>query len=329
LEKILDIRHLTVDLPSSMERCYAVEDISFSLHAGEILCIVGESGSGKSVTASAIMGLLPSIIKVSGGEIDFKGADLLRMAKNQRRQLLGKSIAMIFQDPLSSLNPLMSIRQQIDEVLICHKLGTKFSTKAQRDARIVELLGEVGLPEPEIIQHQYPFRLSGGQRQRVMIAMALALNPDILIADEPTTALDVTTQAQILDLIRKIQQRKGMGVMFITHDFGIVARVCHRLAVMYAGQIIETGAVRDIFNRPSHPYTQALLDSVPKLHGSQSRLPSIDGQPPALWNKPQGCRFAPRCRYAKAHCLENAPPKTTIEEQSGIEHTANCWRLAA
>jgi len=265
---LLTIRHLTVDLPEGMERRHAVADISLTLNRGEILCIVGESGSGKSVTASAIMGLLPSIIKISGGEIDFKGKNLLHMAKNQRRHLAGKSIAMIFQDPLSSLNPLMSIKQQIGEVLRCHKFGTR----AQCERRILEILSEVGLPEPEIIQYQYPFHLSGGQRQRVMIAMALALDPDILIADEPTTALDVTTQAQILDLIRKIQKRKGMGVMFITHDFGVVCEIANRVIVMEKGRLIEQGAVDAVLFNPQQEYTKSLIAAVPHMREEKRPL---------------------------------------------------------
>jgi len=263
---LLTVQHLSVDLPENMERRHAVEDLSFNLDEGEILCIVGESGSGKSITASTIMGLLPSIIKVSAGEITFKGTDLLRMTINQRRQLLGQSISMIFQDPLSSLNPLMTIGKQIRETLVCHQFGTR----QQCDAKILDLLAEVGLPEPEIIQHQYPFRLSGGQRQRVMIAIALALDPDILIADEPTTALDVTTQAQILDLIRKIQKRKEMGVMFITHDFGVVSEIADRVLVMEKGRLIEQGCVDEVLLNPQKDYTKSLIAAVPHMRERKS-----------------------------------------------------------
>ena len=258
---ILSVRNLSIGLPKGMDRQFAVRDISFELRAGEILCIIGESGSGKSVTANTIMGLLPSTMQISGGEIDFKGSDLLKMPERQRRLLRGKSVSIIFQDPLSSLNPLMTIRDQIEEVLVAHDYGDA----AKRKAKIVELLTEVGLPDPEVFQHQYPFRLSGGQRQRVMIAMALALDPDVLIADEPTTALDVTTQAQILDLIRKIQKRKGMSVMFITHDFGVVSEIADSVIVMEKGNLVEQGSAADVLVNPKHPYTQRLIAAVPHM----------------------------------------------------------------
>ncbi|MBJ6133079.1 ABC transporter ATP-binding protein [Ochrobactrum sp. Q0168] len=258
---ILSVRNLSIGLPKGMDRQFAVRDISFELRAGEILCIIGESGSGKSVTANTIMGLLPSTMQISGGEIDFRGSDLLKMPERQRRLLRGKSVSIIFQDPLSSLNPLMTIRDQIEEVLVAHDYGDA----AKRKAKIVELLTEVGLPDPEVIQHQYPLRLSGGQRQRVMIAMALALDPDVLIADEPTTALDVTTQAQILDLIRKIQKRKGMSVMFITHDFGVVSEIADSVIVMEKGNLVEQGSAADVLVNPKHPYTQRLIAAVPHM----------------------------------------------------------------
>ncbi|MGN6451358.1 MAG: ATP-binding cassette domain-containing protein, partial [Brucella intermedia] len=258
---ILLVRNLSIGLPKGMDRQFAVRDISFELRAGEILCIIGESGSGKSVTANTIMGLLPSTMQISGGEIDFRGSDLLKMPERQRRLLRGRSVSIIFQDPLSSLNPLMTICDQIEEVLVAHDYGDA----AKRKAKIVELLTEVGLPDPEVIQHQYPFRLSGGQRQRVMIAMALALDPDVLIADEPTTALDVTTQAQILDLIRKIQKRKGMSVMFITHDFGVVSEIADSVIVMEKGNLVEQGSAADVLVNPKHPYTQRLIAAVPHM----------------------------------------------------------------
>lgn len=258
---ILSVRNLSIGLPRGMDRQFAVRNVSFELRAGEILCIIGESGSGKSVTANTIMGLLPSTMQITGGEIDFKGSDLLKMPERQRRLLRGKSVSIIFQDPLSSLNPLMTIRDQIEEVLVAHDYGDA----EKRKAKIVELLTEVGLPEPEVIQHQYPFRLSGGQRQRVMIAMALALDPDVLIADEPTTALDVTTQAQILDLIRKIQKRKGMSVMFITHDFGVVSEIADSVIVMEKGNLVEQGSATDVLVNPQHPYTQRLIAAVPHM----------------------------------------------------------------
>ncbi len=260
---VLSVRHLTVSLPPKMERAHAVQDISFDLNAGEILCIIGESGSGKSVTANAIMGLLAPSIKVTGGQILFKGMDIVSTPEEKIRPLRGQAVSIIFQDPLSALNPLMTVGDQIAEVMAAHGVGTPES----RTARVLELLEEVGLPDPALMRLQYPFRLSGGQRQRVMIAMALALDPDVLIADEPTTALDVTTQAQILELIRKIQKRKNMSVMFITHDFGVVAEIADRVVVMEKGILVEQGKAEDVLTRPSHPYTQRLVAAVPRMRG--------------------------------------------------------------
>ncbi|HBF32833.1 ABC transporter ATP-binding protein, partial [Rhizobium sp.] len=258
---VLAVHNLTVSLPKGMERRFAVQDISFSIQAGEILCIIGESGSGKSVTASAIMGLLSPVIKVSHGSIHLNGTDILQAKPDMVRGLRGRAVSIIFQDPLSALNPLMTIGDQIIEVMQAHNVGTPET----RSAKLLELLDEVGLPDPQTLQHQHPFQLSGGQRQRVMIAMALALDPDVLIADEPTTALDVTTQAQILELIRKIQRRKGMSVMFITHDFGVVAEIADRVIVMEKGKIVEQGVAADVLERPTHPYTQRLMAAVPRM----------------------------------------------------------------
>ncbi|MCM2474644.1 ABC transporter ATP-binding protein [Rhizobium sp. CG5] len=258
---VLSVKELTVSLPKNMERVHAVSDISFDLRSGEILCIIGESGSGKSVTANAIMGLLSSAITVTHGSILFKGMDLIRTEEKTLRTLRGRAVSIIFQDPLSALNPLMTIGDQIAEVMEAHDVGTSES----RAAKILDLLNEVGLPDPALLQHQYPFRLSGGQRQRVMIAMALALDPDVLIADEPTTALDVTTQAQILDLIRKIQRRKNMSVMFITHDFGVVAEIADRVIVMEKGHLVEQGPAEVVLKTPQHPYTKRLIAAVPRM----------------------------------------------------------------
>ncbi|WP_460273727.1 ABC transporter ATP-binding protein [Celeribacter sp. ULVN23_4] len=258
---VLSVRDLSVALPGKHDRPYAVQNISFDLMPGEILCIIGESGSGKSVTANTVMGLLPEVMTIEKGSIDFKGRSLLDLSEGELRKLRGRAVSIIFQDPLSALNPLMTIGDQIREVLDTHNMGTPES----RTDKVVEMLTEVGLPDPLLIQHQYPFRLSGGQRQRVMIAMALALDPDILIADEPTTALDVTTQAQILDLISRIQQRKGMSVMFITHDFGVVAEIADRVIVMEKGHLVEQGPARQVLDAPSHPYTQKLIAAVPRM----------------------------------------------------------------
>ncbi|MFL9924523.1 ABC transporter ATP-binding protein [Herbaspirillum lusitanum] len=258
-KRLLSVRNLTVALPRSGDRAFAVQDISFDIHAGEIVCIVGESGSGKSISANAIMGLLPHYLKPQAGQILFQGQDLLTLNEEALLGLRGKNIGMIFQEPMSALNPLMSVGDQIIEVMAVHGA---YPGKA-RAARVLEMLDFVGLPDPASLRNAYPFRLSGGQRQRVMIAMALALEPSLLIADEPTTALDVTTQAQILALIKRIQKSMGMGVMFITHDFGVVADIADRVAVMQKGRLVEQGVADEVLNRPTHPYTQRLIAAVP------------------------------------------------------------------
>ena len=274
----LSVRDLTVALPKGMERTHAVENISFDLKRGQILCIIGESGSGKSVTANAVMGLLPKTIRISSGTIQLDGENIIGMSPDTLRGLRGRVVSMIFQDPLSALNPLMTVGAQIDEVMAAHGVGTP---KSRRD-RAFALLTEVGLPDPELMYHQYPFRLSGGQRQRVMIAMALSLEPAILIADEPTTALDVTTQAQILELIRDIQRRKGMSVMFITHDFGVVAEIADSVIVMEKGHIVEQGSAQQVLNSPSHPYTRRLIAAVPRLTGKDREPLDIADKAPIL-----------------------------------------------
>ncbi|MGO1117373.1 ABC transporter ATP-binding protein [Rhodovibrionaceae bacterium A322] len=262
-DTLLSIEGLTISLPEGSERPHAVENISFDLNPNEILCVVGESGSGKSMSANAIMGLLPlPYVRPTAGKIHFKGADLLTRTESQLMDLRGKEIGMIFQEPMTALNPLMRVGDQIAEVFDAHGLHNK----AERKQRIVDLLRDVGLPDPEIIGDSYPFRLSGGQRQRVMIAMALALEPAVLIADEPTTALDVTTQAQILGLIKKIQEKRHMGVMFITHDFGVVAEIADRVVVMQKGEIVEMGPAQEVLNKPQHPYTRSLISAVPRFH---------------------------------------------------------------
>jgi peptide/nickel transport system ATP-binding protein len=266
---LLSVEGLSVALPSSGDRTHAVKDVSFSLDAGEILCIVGESGSGKSVSASAIMGLLPPALKVDAGRIMLDGVDLAHQTPQGMRAIRGARIGMIFQEPMTALNPLMRVGDQIAEVLTVHGRSDP--------ARVLSLLGLVNLPDPARIARSYPFRLSGGQRQRVMIAMALALEPAILIADEPTTALDVTTQMQILELIKEIQTRRGTGVLFITHDFGVVAEIAHRVVVMQQGQIVEQGPAEQVLNRPQHPYTQALIAAVPHrmVEPSASTEPAV------------------------------------------------------
>lgn len=263
-DAVLSVRGLSVRLPKDMERTFAVENISFDLIKGEILCIIGESGSGKSVTANTIMGLLPPKMAATGGSIVMGGRDLLKLTERELLSLRGRTVSMIFQDPLSALNPLMRVGDQIAEVMEVHGVGTS----STRRTKVLELLDEVGLPDPKVLQNQYPFRLSGGQRQRVMIAIALALDPDILIADEPTTALDVTTQAQILDLIRRIQRRKNMSVMFITHDFGVVAEIADQVVVMEKGILVEQGTANEVLERPAHPYTRKLIAAVPRMSQS-------------------------------------------------------------
>ncbi|MFD1509302.1 ABC transporter ATP-binding protein [Lacimonas salitolerans] len=258
-EPVLSIRDLAVSLPPGADREYAVQNITFDLHAGEILCVVGESGSGKSMTANALMGLLPDQVEVARGSAHFEGRDLMQLPANERRKLRGDRIGMIFQEPMTALNPLMRIGDQITEVFEAHNRHTP----SERRTKAMALINEVGLPDPEKIIRAYPFQLSGGQRQRAMIAMALALDPAILIADEPTTALDVTTQAQILDLIKSIQARHGMSVMFITHDFGVVAEIAHRVIVMRYGEIVEQDAAQTVLKDPQHPYTKALLAAIP------------------------------------------------------------------
>ncbi|MFF7709637.1 dipeptide ABC transporter ATP-binding protein [Pseudomonas sp. NPDC007930] len=267
---LLSVRNLSVRLPGKADRAYAVQNVSFDLQRGEILCIVGESGSGKSISANAIMGLLPDYLKPEQGSILFAGQDLLQASESSLLALRGRRIGMIFQEPMSALNPTMKVGAQIAEVMDTHKLYPG----EQRQQRVLELLERVGLPDPPSLQHAYPFRLSGGQRQRVMIAMALALEPDILIADEPTTALDVTTQAQILALIKSLQARMGMGVMFITHDFGVVADIADRIAVMEKGLLVEQGSAEQVLDAPRHPYTQRLIAAVPQGRAEAAALAS-------------------------------------------------------
>ncbi|MDQ1079234.1 ABC transporter ATP-binding protein [Pseudoroseomonas cervicalis] len=271
MTRLLTVDSLTVALPPGADRPHAVEDLSLHLDAGEILCVVGESGSGKSITANTVMGLLPKGLPVKQGRISFEGEDILGLSAEALRSRRGRRMAMVFQEPMTALNPLMKVGDQIAEALQVHGKGS------EAKARVPELLAAVNLPDPAAIARMHPFRLSGGQRQRVMIAMALALEPALLIADEPTTALDVTTQMQILRLIREIQSRKGMGVMFITHDFGVVAEIADRVAVMQRGRIVEQGPAAEILNRPQHPYTRALIAAVP--HGAPPERAAIRPAP--------------------------------------------------
>jgi peptide/nickel transport system ATP-binding protein len=309
----LSVRGLTVSLPKDMERAYAVQDISFDLKRGQILCVIGESGSGKSVTANTVMGLLPKMINVTAGSIQLEGREIVGMGPEALRSLRGRVVSMIFQDPLSALNPLMTVGAQIDEAMQAHGVGTPTS----RRERAIELLTEVGLPDPELMYHQYPFRLSGGQRQRVMIAMALSLEPTILIADEPTTALDVTTQAQILELIRDIQRRKGMSVMFITHDFGVVAEIADSVVVMEKGHMVEQGSADRVLNTPQHPYTKRLIAAVPHLTGQDRTEPSTVKADPVLKVKDLVKTYHSGTRLFGTHRLVQAVRSVSFELAHG------------
>lgn len=314
-KSVLEVKNLSVNFRVYGGQVYAVRDVSFHVRAGECLCIVGESGSGKSVTVQSLMGL--SSGRITSGQALLNGQDLIPMTQNERRKLLGKDIAMIFQDPLASLNPTMTIGNQIEESL---KLHTNM-TAAQRQARVTELLELVRIPEPKRRIDQYPHELSGGMRQRVMIAMALSCNPKVLIADEPTTALDVTIQAQILALIQELARKFNMATILITHDLGVVAQMADRVAVMYAGKIVEEGTVDDVFYASKHPYTVGLKRAMPKDSGSVSEpLQPIPGTPPDLFAPPPGCAFAARCPAAMSICHRTQPPEQTL---NGVR--ASCW----
>lgn len=284
----------------------AVDGISFTLREREILGIVGESGSGKSVTSLSIMGLIPSPPgKITNGEIHFGGKDLTKLKEKEMRKIRGNDIAMIFQEPMTSLNPLFTIGQQLNEAILLHNKGW---SKKQATARAIEMMKLVGLPRAEQLIKEYPHQLSGGMRQRVMIAMALVCDPKILIADEPTTALDVTIQAQILALMRDLNERLNTAVILITHDLGVVAETCERVIVMYGGQVVEEGPVKEIFESPQHPYTKGLIQSVPDMRYKKERLYSIPGNVPKPGSIKQGCRFAARCEYAFERCTKENPP---------------------
>ena len=297
---LLDIENLTVAFDTADGPFKAVDGVSLSCERGEVLSIVGESGSGKSVSMLALMGLLPWTATVTADRMTYEGQDLLRMSGRQRRRIIGKEIAMIFQEPMTSLNPCFTVGYQIGETLRVH-LGLD---RAARRKRTIELLDLVGIPAPEDRLRSFPHQLSGGMSQRVMIAMALACDPKLLIADEPTTALDVTIQAQILDLLTNLHSQKEMALILITHDMGVVAETAERVQVQYAGQKVEEQPVRDLFATPRHPYTQALLSALPERAEVRTRLPSIPGVVPGQGGRPPGCQFSPRCRYATARCSE-------------------------
>ncbi|HET7715033.1 MAG TPA: ABC transporter ATP-binding protein [Bauldia sp.] len=317
---LLEIERLEVEFDTRRGVVRALRGVDLTMRRGETLAVVGESGSGKSVTAQAVMGLIDVPGRISGGDIRWKGHSLLtRSGARMARDLRGKEIAMVFQDPMTSLNPLMRVGRQISEVL-CRHLNM---TRADADLRTLELLEAVGIPAPPRRANQYPHELSGGMRQRVMIAMAIACEPELLIADEPTTALDVTIQAQVLELLAGLQQSLGLSVLLITHDLGVVAGLCDRVAVMYAGRIVETGLAEDVFERPAHPYTQGLIRSTPRLDDHMERLIAIEGAPPNMLAAPSGCAFRERCPISDARCEQQ--PKL---EPSRAEGTVACWRAS-
>jgi peptide/nickel transport system ATP-binding protein len=317
---LLDVRDLRVSFRTKSGLLPILEGVSFTVGTREILSVVGESGSGKSMTALAVMRLINDPNAVIEGEIFFKGEDLLALPEPRMRALRGGAVAMIFQDPMTALTPVYTVGAQIVEQIRVHQ---KLSRPAAK-SRAVELLGAMGIASPRMVAERFPHQLSGGMRQRVMIAMALSCDPALLIADEPTTALDVTVQAQILDLILKLRADFGSSVLLITHDMGVVARVADRVAVMYAGNLAEAGATRAIFGHPRHPYTQGLLASIPRLDGPKlARLPAIPGAPPAPHDRPAGCAFQPRCGYRIARCAER-PPLAQAGDQ-----LAACWRSDA
>jgi oligopeptide/dipeptide ABC transporter ATP-binding protein len=316
---LLEVRGLKTYLTTSLGVIKAVDGVSFDVKEGETVAIVGESGCGKSMTALSIMRLIPRPqASIVGGEIRFQGNDLLKLDNEEVRRIRGAEIAMIFQEPMTSLNPVLTIERQITETLEAH--GS--ISKAAARGRALELLHLVGISDPAQRLSEYPHQFSGGMRQRVMIAIALSCRPKLILADEPTTALDVTIQAQLLELMRGLSRQFGVALVIITHNLGVVARYADRVNVMYAGKIIESGSAAEIYGVPRHPYTIGLLHSVPRLdQPRKSKLEPIDGQPPDLWNLPPGCSFAPRCKFVIDKCAEEAPPLRQIENG----HASACW----
>ena len=307
---LLDIKNLSVEFTTRAGTFRAVDGIDLTVDEGEVVGIVGESGSGKSVTSLAVMGLLGSNGRVVADRMMFAGRDLLTMPAAQRRKMTGKDVAMVFQEPMSSLNPCFTVGFQIMETLRVHE---GLSGKALRN-RAIALLEQVGIPAPETRLSAFPHQLSGGMSQRVMIAIAIACNPRLLVADEPTTALDVTIQKQILDLLVELQRERGMALILITHDMGVVAETAQRVVVMYAGQVAETRPVHSLFERPRHPYTGALLDALPERALGKRRLPTIPGMVPGIADRPAGCLFSPRCRFADARCRAERPALFDVDD---------------
>jgi peptide/nickel transport system ATP-binding protein len=316
---LLEVRELKTYFRTDDGIVKAVDGVTFSVEKGQTLGIVGESGCGKSVTCLSIMGLNPKATTISSGEVLFNGDDILHAPSAKLRDIRGNKIAMIFQDPMTSLNPVYTIGKQLEEAILLHRDVTKKEARS----RSLELLKAVGIPRAERRIDDYPHQFSGGMRQRVMIAMALVNDPDLLIADEPTTALDVTTQAQILDLMMRLQQDFGSAIMMITHDLGVVAETADDVIVMYAAKIVEQGSAETIFKRPHHPYTWGLLGSLPRLDADVERLVQIKGQPPSLLNPPRGCRFHPRCPYVFARCKQEDPELLPVSND-GV-HLQRCF----
>ncbi len=319
-EYLVDIQNERLSFFTPAGEVKSLNDVSFKVAEGEVLGIVGESGSGKSVTAYSLMGLTAHPGRIIGGDLHFNGHHINKMTEREMRKIRGNEVSIIFQDPMTSLNPVFTIGNQIMEAILLHT----DKNKKQAHDRAKELLSLVGINEPEKRLKQYPHELSGGMRQRVMIAMALACEPKLLIADEPTTALDVTIQAQILELMTELKQKLGMAIILITHDLGVVAGMCDRIAVMYAGKVVETGTTDDIFYHPSHEYTKGLLLSVPNLNDTEhKKLVPIEGQPVDMLNPPAGCPFAPRCNSCMKICLRTMPEYTDL----GNDHHSACWLL--
>lgn len=318
----LEVKNLKTYFFTRWGTVKAVDGVSFSLRKGEVLGLVGESGSGKTITCLSILRLVPQPAgRIIAGQILLQGEDLLQKSEEEMRKIRGGKISMILQDPMTSLNPVFTIGNQLMEAIKIHR-GLKGKTLWER---AVEVLNMVRIPSPEIRLRNWPHELSGGMRQRVVSGIAMSCEPHLLIADEPTTSLDATIQIQFLRLLRQLQQETGLSLIFITHDFGIVARICDRVAVMYAGKIVEMAEVRDLFNHPAHSYTEALMQSVPRVEENVGRLASIEGEPPRLNNIPQGCTFAPRCSHANDQCRPDQYPPTV---KIGDGHWVSCWRYA-
>jgi len=319
MNRLLEIKKLNIGFKTKKGKIFNVlNDVSFSMNQGEVLGLVGESGCGKTITSLSIMQLLPPLAVITSGEIWFSGNNLFEYSQKRMIGIRGKDIGMIFQEPMTSLNPVYRIGDQIAEMIMLHQ---PLSQKKIYDM-VIEKIKLVAMPYPEEVKNQYPHELSGGMRQRVMIAMAMACNPRLLIADEPTTALDVTIQAQILDLMKNLKNELNSAILLITHDLGVIAEMCDSVAVMYAGCVVEKADVDELFSHPKHPYTIGLMQSLPSLNEQKKRLNMIPGNVPTPQDFPYGCRFAPRCKYAQKQCFEEVPPLLQIK----LKHSVSCWQ---